>query len=286
MKISDFELYRDLLLRYSGLALTQEKSYLLDSRLTPVARKWGYPTLDSMTLTLRGVPDPALVQDIIESIMNTDTSFFRDMSVFQTLKSTIIPHVMKTRGRKKDIHIWSAGCSTGQEVYSIALTLKNMETMLKGWRVDILGTDLSADALSRAASAEYTQFEVQRGLPVADLIAHFIELDNTWKLQPDIARLATFEHFNLLEPMDEFGLFDVIFCRNVLGDFEPRLRQTILNRLADQLDDHGVLILGAGEIPAGDLPPSLAPLPDFPGFYGHSERLALLPSLKKDQAIA
>lgn len=268
MKISDFELYRDILLRHSGLSLTQEKSYLLDSRLTPIARKSGYPTIEALTLALRGVPDGVLVHSVIESMMNTETSFFRDAGVFRIIQDSILPHIIKMRHRKKDLRILCAGCSTGQEPYSLAMMLKSMDSSLKGWGADILAVDISADAIRRARTGEYTQFEVQRGLPVQHLINYFQEMDAGWRLHDAVAGLVTFEQFNLLDPLDDLGLFDLILCRNVLTGFEPDTKTMIIKRMAEQLDEHGILILGEGETLAeADCP--LRALPGFPGFYGH-----------------
>lgn len=268
MKISDFELYRDLLLRNSGLSLTAEKSYLLDSRLTPVSRKWGYPTLEAMTLALRGIPDTALLNDVIEAMSTSDTSFFRDMTPFTTLRDVLVPHLMKDRGRHKHLRIWSAGCGTGQEAYSIAITLKQIESKLKGWKIEIIGTDISSQSIRKASSGDYTQFEVQRGLPVSYLIQYFQERDDVWHLQDSIRNLVTFEQSNLIEPIDDLGLFDIIFCRNVLGHFENSTRQAILTRMGEQLEENGFLILGESENMNG-LQTDFIPLSGCPGLYGH-----------------
>lgn len=267
MKISDFELYRDLLLRNSGLSLTAEKSYLLDSRLTPVSRKWGYPTLEAMTLALRGIPDTALLNEVVEAMTTGETSFFRDMRPFNTLRDTLVPHLVKDRGRHKHLRIWSAGCGTGQETYSIAMALKDIESKLKGWKIEILGTDISSQAIRKAATGDYTQFEVQRGLPVAHLIRHFQEMDDVWHLHDNIRNLVSFEQFNLLEPMDDLGLFDIIFCRNVLGNFENDTRAQIVERLAGQLDENGFLLLGDSESLDGLTTP-FQKLDGCPGLYG------------------
>jgi chemotaxis protein methyltransferase CheR len=269
MKISDFELYRDLLLRNSGLSLTAEKSYLLDSRLTPVSRKWGYPTLEAMTLALRGIPDTALLNDVIEAMSTSDTSFFRDMTPFTTLRDVLIPHLIKDRGRNKHLRIWSAGCGTGQEAYSIAITLKQIESKLKGWKIEIIGTDISSQSIRKASSADYTQFEVQRGLPVSYLIQYFQERDDVWHLQDSIRNLVTFEQSNLIESIDDLGLFDIIFCRNVLSNFENNTRQSILGRMSEQLDENGFLILGESENMAA-LKTDFTPLSGCPGLYGHN----------------
>lgn len=269
MKISDFELYRELLLRNSGLSLTAEKSYLLDSRLTPVARKWGYPTLEAMTLALRGLPDTNLLNDVIEAMTMNDTAFFRDMPVFTALQDTLIPHLIKDRGRRRHLRIWSAGCSTGQEAYSIAITLKEIETRLKGWKIEIIGTDISGQAIRKARNASYTQFEVQRGLPVSWLIKYFQERDDIWHLNDGLRDLVTFEQVNLIEPFDELGLFDIIFCRNVLHYFEDKTRQRILDRIGEQLAENGFLVLGAEEN-LNTLQTDFQPLAGCPGLYGHN----------------
>lgn len=248
MKISDFELYRDLLQRHSGLSLTAERSYLLDSRLTPVARRWGYPTLEAMTLALRGVPETRLVEDVIEAMMTNDTAFFRDMRPFVMLRDVILPEIVRKRGRHRNLRIWSAGCSSGQEAFSIAMVIRELQpTLLKGWRTDILGTDLSGQLITRAKTGHFTQFEVQRGLPVKYLISHFDETDDGWNLHDDVRSLVHFEVFNILDSMDDLGLFDLIFCRNVLTYFDSEMRNTILSNMADHLADDGFLFLGDGE---------------------------------------
>lgn len=269
MKISDFELYRDLLARNSGLSLSAERSYLLDSRLTPVARKWGYPTLEAMTLALRGIPDTTLLNEVVEAMMTTDTAFFRDMHVFHALRDVLVPHLIKDRGRHRHLRIWSAGCGTGQEAYSIAMMLKEIESKLKGWKIEILGTDISSAALRKASTGDYTQFEVQRGLPVTQLIHHFQEMTDFWRLNDSIRNLVTFEQFNLIEPMDDLGLFDIIFCRNVINGFENSSRTALLERMADQLEENGFLILGDGET-TGTIE-SFKALEGYPGIYGLAE---------------
>jgi chemotaxis protein methyltransferase CheR len=280
MRISDFELYRDLLYRHSGLSLTADKSYLLDSRLTPVARRWGYPTLDGMTLSLRGVPENKLVEAIIEAMINDETSFFRDIECFFALRDIVIPFLMKNRGKNRKLRIWCAGCSSGQEAYSVAMILRDMEPQLKNWKVEILGTDLSGQAIRKARAGDYTQFEVQRGLPVQRLMQHFDEAGDFWRLRDDIRNLVRFEQFNLLEPMDDLGLFDIILCRNVMASFEPETRTSILSRMAGHLAQDGILLLGAGETLNG-LKTPFKPLDSCPGLFGVEKTDYALPREKQ-----
>lgn len=269
MKIGDFELYRNLLLRHTGYSLTQEKVYLLDSRLPPVARRFGYPTLEALTLALRGIPDTALVNEVVEAMMPSDTAFFDDAALFECLRAEIMPYFIKRRAREKDIRIWSAGCSSGQEPYSIAMMLKDMEKDMRGWGVDILATDISQGALRRAKTAIYTQFEVQRGLPVGDLIAWFEELESGWRLCNEVTSLVTFEHFNLMDSMDDLGIFDLIICRNVLDYMDPDVRSIVLKRMAGILDEGGILILD-NHIKAHELGGMFKSLGDIPAVFGHS----------------
>lgn len=279
MKINDFELYRDLLQRYSGLSLPAEKTYLLDSRLTPIARKWGYPTLEAMTLALRGVPDSTLVTQVVEEMTAKDTSFFRDSMPFQTLAERIMPAIIKAKGRRRELRIWCAGCSTGQEAYSVAMVLKNMEAKLKGWQVEIYATDLSGEVLRKARTGNYTQFEVQRGLPIAYLMKYFDELDDSWRLHDNVRNLVNFEQFNLLDSYDDLGGFDIIFCRNVLGDFEERTRNKTLNRLGEALNENGYLLLGQDEKP-GTAVTAFKPLDDTGGYLGLADGKYELPVIK------
>lgn len=267
MKINDYELYRDLLQRYSGLSLPAEKTYLLDSRLTPIARKWGYPTLEAMTLALRGIPDVTLVSEVVEAMTSKDTSFFRDMTPFMILGERIIPAIIKAKGRRRELRIWCAGCSTGQEAYSVAMVLKDNETKLKGWQVEILATDLSAETLRKARTGNYSQFEVQRGLPIAYLMKYFDELDDSWRLHDNVRNLVNFEQLNMLDSYDDLGGFDIIFCRNVLGQFDENTRTQVLDKLSDTLNDNGYLLLGLDERP-GTAVTSLQSLEGTGGFYG------------------
>ena len=246
MRIGDFDLYKDLLARTSGLTLSPDKCYLLDSRLTPIAKKRGFATLDAMTLALRGIQDPGLVKDVVEAMTINETSFFRDRALFDALREEIIPHVLKKRG-KKTLRIWCAACSSGQEAYSVALLLREMKAQMKGWDIGVLASDISDSVLEQAQSGLYSQFEVQRGLPIRMLIKYFEQSTDQWQLQEDVRDMVTFQQFNLLQPMDEFQTFDIILCRNVLSYFEEPTKTDVLNRIAAQLTPEGFLLTGISE---------------------------------------
>ncbi len=266
MKVADFELYKSLLYSKSGLVITPDKSYLLDSRLTPIAKKWNYPTLEMMTLQLRALPDPKLIKDIVEAMTTNETSFFRDTKPFTLFQETILPHMIANRASKKSIRIWCAACSSGQEPYSLAMILKDKEAQLKGWRIEIVATDLSDDILDQARKATYSQFEVQRGLPIQYLMKHFTQVGETWALKDEIKSMIKFSTFNLLDEMTKMGQFDIIFCRNVLIYFDEKTKAGILGKMERQMEKDGFLLLGGAETVLG-ITDKFSPMPDKRGLY-------------------
>lgn len=277
MKVADFELYKSLLYDKSGLVITPDKSYLLDSRLTPIAKKWNYPTLDMMTLQLRAIPDPKLVKDIVEAMTTNETSFFRDTKPFTLFQETILPHMIQTRASKKTVRIWCAACSSGQEPYSLSMILKDKEAQLKGWRFEIVATDLSEDILAQARKGTYSQFEVQRGLPIQYLMKYFTQVNDTWQLKDDIKSMVKFSTFNLLDDMSRMGQFDIIFCRNVLIYFDEKTKGSILGKMEKQLDKDGFLLLGGAETVLG-ITDKFVPMPEKRGLYIKNPALTPPPS--------
>ncbi len=273
MKVADFELYKSLLYDKSGLVITPDKSYLLDSRLTPIAKKWNYPNLDMMTLQLRAIPDPKLIKDIVEAMTTNETSFFRDTKPFALFQETILPHMIQTRGARKTVRIWCAACSSGQEPYSLSMILKDKEAQLKGWRFEIVATDLSDDILDQARKATYSQFEVQRGLPIQYLMKYFTQVNEAWQLKDDIRSMVKFSTFNLLDDMSRMGQFDIIFCRNVLIYFDEKTKGGILGKMDKQLDKDGFLLLGGAETVLG-ITDKFVPMPDKRGLYIKNPALA------------
>ncbi len=251
MRISDFDLYQALLKEKSGLTLTPDKSYLLDSRLTPVARKHGFATLESMSTALRGIPKPELVKDIIEAMTTNETSFFRDMKPFEQFREITLPHLLKARSSLKRVRIWCAASSTGQEPYSLAMLLKEEGAKLAGWNFEIVATDISTEVLETAKKGEYSQFEVQRGLPIQMLMKYFEQKGDRWALKNEIKSMVTYKYFNLLDPMAPLGRFDVIFCRNVLIYFDREMKKKIMENMTTLMPDDGFLFLGGAETVLG-----------------------------------
>lgn len=251
MRITDFDIYKDLLKEKSGLVITPDKSYLLDSRLNPVAKKWGYESIDGMTVALRGVPPKELVTDIVEAMTTNETSFFRDMKPFDTFKSVVLPYFKDNPRPMKKLRIWCAAASSGQEPYSLAMLLKEEAAKMPGWTYEIIATDISLEILEQAKEGLYTQFEVQRGLPITHLMKYFTQQGDKWQINQDLRSMIQYKYFNLLDSMASLGKFDVIFCRNVLIYFDQQTKGNILDRMSSLIADDGYLFLGGAETVIG-----------------------------------
>ncbi len=249
MSISDddFTLFAKLIKEKSGLALTPAKTYLLESRLTPIAIKHGCGTLAGLAALLRGPTNAALVYDVIEAMTTNETLFFRDDKPFRHFRSVLLPAMLKERESRKNLRIWSAACSTGQEPYSIAMTLTDLLQGQPGWTIDILATDISETVLEQARSGIYTQFEIQRGLPAQMMVSHFTRQDAQWQINEKFRRMVRFEAFNLMHGMERFGVFDMIFCRNVLIYFDEAMKKAVLQNMSRRLVPDGYLLLGGAE---------------------------------------
>lgn len=260
MRITDFDVYKDLLKEKSGLHLIPDQSYMLDSRLGPIAKKWGYFSLESMTIALQGVPDKHLVSDIIEAMASTETSFFRDMGPFDHIRDMVIPAMLKARKTKKKFRVWSAGCSTGQEAYSMAMLIEESKMNGGGWKSEIIATDIAHDALDQARNGVYSRFEVQRGLSIQTLMQYFTQEDNKWKIAESLRKRISFQPYNLVHPVPFKDPFDIIMCRNVISYFDDDVRKAVLDKLAASLAPDGFLYLGLHESAVG-LCEALRPLP-------------------------
>lgn len=247
MKLADFDVYKDLLFKKSGLVVTPDKSYLLDSRLSPVAKKHGFASLDAMGVALRGIPPDPLVKDIVEAMTTNETSFFRDGKPFDIFKQTVLPHMSKTRGASRKIRLWCAAASSGQEPYTLAMVWKESQNLFPGWSLEILATDISDDILALARKGNYSQFEVQRGLPIQLLMKYFKQDGERWQISDELRKMVRYENFNLLESMARLGQFDIIFCRNVLIYFDEPTKKRILDSMSALLPKDGFLFLGGAE---------------------------------------
>jgi chemotaxis protein methyltransferase CheR len=262
---ADYDYLRKLLKERSGLMLSSDKQYLVESRLTPLARKAGLASLGDLVGRLK-TPNEKLIVDVVEAMTTNESFFFRDKIPFDHFRETIMPSVLASRARDKRVRIWSAAASTGQEPYSIAMCLKEMKDRLSGWRVEIIGTDLSLEVLDKAKAGIYSQFEVQRGLPINFLVKHFTQNGDTWQIAPEIRAMVQYRQLNLLADFSHLGMFDVVFCRNVLIYFDQETKIGVLNRIARLLEPDGFLMLGAAETVVG-LTEAFKPMPDKRGLY-------------------
>ncbi len=270
MNIADFDIYKDLLKDKSGLVLTQDKAYLIESRLNPVAKKWGYDGIPAMTQVMRGVPSPDLVNDIIEAMTTNETSFYRDNTPFDIFKNTVIPYFKNKTGHPPRLRIWCAAASSGQEPYSLAMLLKEEAASLPGWNFEIVATDISHEILEQAKAGVYTQFEVQRGLPITHLMKYFTQTDDTWAINDDIKNMITYKYFNLLDPMTSLGQFDIIFCRNVLIYFDQETKKDVMERAHKQMADDAFFFLGGAETVLG-ITDQFTAVPNCRGLYAKSD---------------
>ncbi len=266
MSPEDFDYLRKLLKERSGLVLAAEKEYLAESRLLPLARKHGMNTLTEVVAALKARATPTLASEVVDAMTTNETFFFRDKVPFDQVREVVLPALIAARAREKRIRIWCAAASTGQEPYSIAMTLKGMESALAGFRVDILATDLVGDVLERARTGIYSQFEVQRGLPIQMLVKYFTQVGESWQIAPELRNMAQFRTLNLLNDFSPLGRFDLVFCRNVLIYFDQPSKTEVLDRLVRQMPDDGYLILGAAETVVG-LTDAFKPMPDWRGLY-------------------
>jgi len=261
----DYEYLRKLLKDHSGLDLSADKQYLIESRLLPLARKDGFAGLPELVQKMKA-GSAALVAQVVEAMTTNETFFFRDKVPFEHFRETIMPEILRKRAGRKSLRIWCAAGSTGQEPYSLAMCLKEMSSSLSGWRIEILATDLSQEVLEKSRSGIYSQFEVQRGLPIQLLVKYFKQIGELWQINADIRAMVQHRQLNLLHDFSQLGQFDVIFCRNVLIYFDLDTKTSIFGRLARTIEADGFLVLGAAETVVG-LTEAFKPVADRRGLY-------------------
>ena len=247
MTPSDVEFISGLVRQRSGLVLTADKGYLLESRLAPLARKEGFESIDAMVSALKTRKDARLAELVTEAMTTNETFFFRDKTPFDHFTEHMLPELVKTRPAGATIRIWCAACSTGQEPYSLAMLVDDAAASLGGRKVEIIATDISDQVLEKAKAGVYSQFEVQRGLPVKMLVKYFDQQGDTWRIRPELKRNIQFRKINLLEQFKVLGVFDIVYCRNVLIYFDTETKKGVLARIAQQTAKDGFLVLGAAE---------------------------------------
>lgn len=251
MTPADYDYLSAFLLESSGLALGPSKEYLLEARLIPLAQSSGMADVSELVANLRKKRDPKLSAAVTEAMTTNETSFFRDKTPFDDLKTNILPALIEARRTTQRLRFWCAAASTGQEPYTILMTIREHFPQLANWRIEFVATDLCRAALDRAKDGTYTQFEVQRGLPIQYLMKYFDQTANGWQVKKELRDAVNYQQLNLLEDFSRLGQFDVIFCRNVLIYFQQETKKEILDRQARMLRSDGYLLLGSAETVLG-----------------------------------
>lgn len=275
MEVSDVShrIVADLLLARTGQQLTESRRWRIATALSGIFRERGISNVDQLVCLLADPAEKKLAQEVVEALLNNETYFFRDRAMFDQLSEVVLPQLAKTRAGSKRLTIWSAGCSTGQEALTLAMLFAEQAQRWQDWRIEIVGTDISARAIATARSGLYTQFEIQRGLGVAQMLTWFDETPKGWRPRPELRKPLRFEQRNILDPAPANGDFDLILCRNVLLYFDRQTRTRAFGRLAEGLAPEGWLMLGAGETVVGQTD-VLAPAGVCTGLYRHASAAA------------
>ncbi|MCH7987958.1 MAG: protein-glutamate O-methyltransferase CheR [Planctomycetes bacterium] len=251
MTPADYEYISNFLLGTSGLALGSGKEYLVEARLIPLAQSLGLEGISELVLELKKGAELKVTSGVTEAMTTNETSFFRDKTPFEELKNQIIPNLMEARKTSKRLKIWCAAAATGQEPYTISMILDDEFPQLRDWTVEILATDIDQQALERSRSGIYTQFEMQRGLPIQMLMKYFEQIETGWQIKENMRNTIQWKQLNLLDNFNHLGKFDIIFCRNVLIYFQQETKKDILDRFRTMIQDDGYLYLGAAETVLG-----------------------------------
>ncbi len=243
---ADFVFVANLLRQRCALVLEPGKEYLVKARLAPLAQKHGLGGIGQLIEKLRGC-DNGLATEVMEAMVTTETSFFRDIHPFETLKKTVLPKLIELRRPQRQLNIWCAASSSGQEPYSIAMLLKEYFSELGGWRINLMATDISQEMLQRSRSGRYSQVEVNRGLPTPLLLKWFRQEGGAWQLDDQIRGMINFAQMNLAEPWPTMPTWDLVFLRNVMIYFDNSVKKAILGRVGRVLAKDGYLLLGGAE---------------------------------------
>jgi len=243
-----FDYLSNLVRGKSAIVLDKGKDYLIESRLTPIALECGFDNLEMLVSELKKSPSQTLVKKVVEAMTTNETSFYRDLHPFQALKTSVLPELMERRGRERTMNIWSNACSSGQELYSIAMLIKENHPELASWKLKLLGTDLSSKILERAKAGVFNQTEMNRGLPMQLLLKYFIKDGVQWLISEEIRNMIEVRSLNLIEPFPStMPKMDIVFLRNVLIYFDPETKASILNKVHASLAKDGYLFMGNAE---------------------------------------
>jgi chemotaxis protein methyltransferase CheR len=255
-----------LLEKHTGQTLMANRHWRIDMALKPLMRQNSIPDLDTLLMLINGNADPGLTSACVEAMINNETCFFRDQANFALLTGPVLDSLRDHRKATKKLRIWSAACSTGQEPYSLAMAFSENAEKWRGWSIQIYATDVSASALGQARAGRYSQFEIQRGLPVMQMLRYFKQQDEQWVAKDSLRNMVVFAEHNMLTSARHLGIFDVILCRNMLMYLSEDKRGKVLDGIAPLLANDGVLMLGAAETVIGQTQQFKASQ-EFRGFY-------------------
>lgn len=244
---ADSEFLRQMVRSRSGIVLGEDKGYLLESRLMPLAKAIGMAGLDVLTARLRAEPSGQLARQVVEAMTTNETFFFRDIHPFECLRKLVLPDLLGKRGAARRLDLWCAAASTGQEPYTIAMTMREHFPQMATWTTRFIATDIASEVLKRAREGRYSQLEVNRGLPAPLLVKNFTKDGLDWKVKDELKRMIEFKELNLLEPFPISGQLDIIFIRNVLIYFDVETKRAILGKCRKLLRPDGYLFLGGAE---------------------------------------
>ena len=242
-----FDFISNLVRNKAAIVLEPSKAYLIESRLNPVARENGLDSLEQLVTALQRPGSQKLNQSVIEAMTTNETSFFRDLHPFDALRQTIIPELIQKRSKERSLTIWSNACSSGQEVYTIAMVIREYFPELLGWKLKLIASDLSTQILDKARQGIFNQTEVNRGLPMPMLLKNFEKKGIAWQIKEDIRKMVEFKVINLVEPFPFMPTPDIVFLRNVLIYFAPEMKRDILNKVHKMMKPDGYLFLGGAE---------------------------------------
>lgn len=265
MSPDEAETIRRLVHGRSGVMIDPAKPYLIESRLAPLVRREGLDSLTDLIEAIRAKRDERLIWATAEALISHETAFFRDRAPFEQFREEMLPALAAARG-DRPIRVWSTACATGQEPYSLAMIVDEERSKFAGARIELFGSDFSERCLEKAQSGLYTQFEIQRGLPIRLLVRHFELQGEMWALSPRIRQMVRWRRINLLANLSSLGQFDVIFCRNVVSSFDAATRRRVLEQLAAALPEDGRLVLGLAETVVG-VTEALTPVSGRRGLY-------------------
>ncbi len=250
MKSDEFQIISDFVRNSSGIMLSQAKEYLVDSRLKPIAEQYGFSDVSALARGLIRAPETVKLA-VTDAMTTNETFFFRDKTPFTLFEEVILPAIVRTRRSSGRLRIWCAAASTGQEPYSLAMLLLKHKRLWAGMRAEIVATDISPTAIEKAMQGRFSQFEVQRGLPVQLLVDHFVQDGTHWTISDQLRQMVKFSQLNLLSSLHTIGTVDAVYCRNVLIYFDAQTKRKVLTSIRKVMREDGYLVLGAADTVMG-----------------------------------